>query len=111
MRRGAIPFGLDRAAYAMQSLSAALETREMLQEFFGELAHWDRLSLILKLHPGPADQRLLWHGLVADWVKASSSYAPLGPARRSELRGLLESRKTEVNLECFRAIDDALERH
>ncbi len=111
VRRGAIRFGLDRATYVMQSLAGVPAARKTLRHFFRELGHWDRLSLILRLQPDDADQYLLWHDLAADWVKVSDSYAPLGPTRRSELLALLESRKTEVNIEYLRAIDGALRRH
>lgn len=108
---GDIPLGVDRVAHTVVSPIATPSTLQNLRTLLQALSHWDRLSLLLRLHLSQGVASDWWHQALDDWIRLSNRYAPLGPSRRRELLELVESRRADLYDAEYALAKGAIERH
>jgi hypothetical protein len=112
IRRGSIPFGLDRTLSVMESVQVVPAAQQNFRELFAALGHWDRLSLILRLRLAVLDAASpLGMDLLTDWINASDAYAPLVRSRKVELLNLVEACRAAMDATSFNMIQNAVGRH
>ncbi|MBM7130676.1 hypothetical protein [Dyella mobilis] len=111
VRRGAIPLDLHRLMATLSADTATSHTRESLRGLLRELSHWDRLAMVLGVHPNGQVELLWFVTVLGDWLADSNCYAPLGPARRSSLLAVLEKRRDEIDDIAYSQIEQAILRH
>jgi len=111
VRRGVIPLDASRLMATVTAESSTAVTQEHLREVLRQLNHWDRLSLILDIHPRQESEVLWFVTVLGDWIADSNRYAPLGPVRRSKLLGLLRNRRGELDGVAFQQIEKAISCH
>jgi hypothetical protein len=111
VRRGAIPLDASRLVATATAESSTAITQKRLRELLRQLNPWDRLSLILDIHPRQESELLWFVTVLGDWIADSKRYAPLGPVRRSKLLGVLMNRRGEMDDLAFQQIQKAISCH